>query len=542
MRAPGSIKVGIISVFVDYHRRGDHKRGLLQPQAAPLIAGCLPADADVEIVNDSWDDPDFSKRYDLLFISTLHPDFDRARQLSHYWRMRGARTVLGGTMASAFPRLCLPYFDAVVVGDAETTVPQVFEDFLHDRLRRVYVSSPYDAAKVPVPRFDLMARAQAFPLALEASRGCTFACHFCVLTGLGVRYASRPPASVVHDIVVARRQTRAATRWWEWHKRKAVVFYDNNLGADRNWLGDLADALKPLGIYWGGPITFDALQDRELMRRCADSGCLTLYTGLETFNPEALAGMNKSHNVIADVRRVVDHCNSLGIMVDAGLLLSPVHDTPEYIRSIPRLLAECGLHVPTFVAFESPIPGTPHFRRLASQRDPAFLPNALLRDFTGYTLVTRPKRATVEEFTESYRWLCNAVCSRGARFRKLAHDLPRFLARGHVPTAMADFIDHWLDVPDYRPDADRTLLAGSDREPPEQHRVPFESSDFASEEERRRICDPWQVTDGNGRVLPQWLEQRTVFGAGGKVRASAAAILAGEAPATAFETEAATHE
>ena len=26
-------------------------------------------------------------------------------------------------MASAFPRLCLPYFDAVVVGDAESTVP-----------------------------------------------------------------------------------------------------------------------------------------------------------------------------------------------------------------------------------------------------------------------------------------------------------------------------------------------------------------------------------------------------------------------------------
>src|SRR4029453_15998115 len=110
MRDVRSIKVGIISVFVDYHRRGQHKRGLLQPQAAPLTAGCLPLDADIEIVNDSWEDPDFSKRYDLLLISTLHPDFDRARQLSHYWRMRGARTVLGGTMASAVPRLCLPYF------------------------------------------------------------------------------------------------------------------------------------------------------------------------------------------------------------------------------------------------------------------------------------------------------------------------------------------------------------------------------------------------------------------------------------------------
>jgi len=530
MRDVRSIKVGIISVFVDYHRRGQHKRGLLQPQAAPFIAGCLPLDADIEIVNDSWDDPDFRKRYDLLFISTLHPDFDRARQLSHYWRKRGARTVLGGTMASAFPKLCLPYFDAVVVGDAETTVPQVFDDFRHGRLRPVYVSSPYDARNVPVPRFDLMANAQAFPLALEASRGCTFACNFCVLTGLGVRYSSRPTRSVVHDILAAKRLTRGATRWWEWHKRKTVVFYDNNLGADHDWLGQLADELRPLGVYWGGPITFDALQNRDLMRRCADSGCLSLYTGLETFNPEALADMNKSHNVIAEVRKVVGDCRKLGILIDAGLLLNPVIDTPEYIRRIPALLAESGLYVPTFVAFESPIPGTPHFRRLAAKREPALLPNALLRDFTGYTLVTRPKRATVEEFTEAYRFLCGEVCSPRARLRKLAHDLPRLLSRGHLPTALTDFFDHWLDVPDYRPDADRSVVAGTDREPPEQHRIPFEPSDFRSDEERRLICDPWPVTDAEGHVLPQWLDNDVVFGAGGTVRAKAAAIQASSAP------------
>lgn len=527
MRATRSIKVGIVSVFVDYHRRGDHKHGVLQPQAAPLIAGCLPADVDVEIVNDAWEDPDFGRHYDLVFLSALHPDFDRARQLSHYWRRRGARTVLGGTMASAFPKLCLPYFDAVAVGDAETTVPRIFDDFRKDRLQPLYVSTPYDPAQVPTPRFDLMAGAQAYPIALEASRGCTFACHFCVLTGLGVRYASRPPQAVVRDILAARRQTAAATRWWEWHKRRAVVFYDNNLGADRAWLASLADALGPLGLSWGGPITFDALQDHALMERCAKSGCRTLYTGLETFNPAALASMNKTQNVIAEVRAVVDRCHRLGIMIDTGLLASPAIDTPEYLRSVPAALADCGLHVPTFVAFESPIPGTPHFRRLAAEREPALLPDALLRDFSGYTLVTRPKRTSVEAFLESYRWLCAEVGSPRARLRKLAHDLPRFLAGGHIVTALADIVDHWLDVPDFRPDADRSLLAGTDREPPEQQRVPFERSDFRSEDERRRICDPWRVTDETGRVLPQWLDSQVVFGAGGRVRPSAQAILAG---------------
>jgi hypothetical protein len=33
------MRVGIISVFTDYHLLGRHSRGVLQPQAGPLIAG-----------------------------------------------------------------------------------------------------------------------------------------------------------------------------------------------------------------------------------------------------------------------------------------------------------------------------------------------------------------------------------------------------------------------------------------------------------------------------------------------------------------------
>jgi len=36
------MRVGIISVFTDYHLLSRHSRGVLQPQAGPLIAGLLP--------------------------------------------------------------------------------------------------------------------------------------------------------------------------------------------------------------------------------------------------------------------------------------------------------------------------------------------------------------------------------------------------------------------------------------------------------------------------------------------------------------------
>jgi hypothetical protein len=84
------VRVGIISVFTDYRRGGRHLRGPLQPQIGPLVAALLPPDVEVDVVNDAWDDPDWSRDYDLLFISALHSEFDRARQISHYWRRRGA--------------------------------------------------------------------------------------------------------------------------------------------------------------------------------------------------------------------------------------------------------------------------------------------------------------------------------------------------------------------------------------------------------------------------------------------------------------------
>ena len=43
------MRVGIVSVFVDYHRRGRKNRLSLQPQIGPLIAGLLPRDVEIEI-------------------------------------------------------------------------------------------------------------------------------------------------------------------------------------------------------------------------------------------------------------------------------------------------------------------------------------------------------------------------------------------------------------------------------------------------------------------------------------------------------------
>jgi radical SAM superfamily enzyme YgiQ (UPF0313 family) len=504
------MRVGIISVFTDYHRRGRHHRGVLQPQIGPLIAALLPNDVDVHVVNDTWDDPDWDRDYDLLFLSCLHSDFDRARQISHYWRRRGAKTVLGGTFASTYPHLCAPYFDAVAIGDAESTVPAIHADFSRGRLQPVYVGHPFDHRQLPAPRLELVAKRQVLPLAIEASRGCPFSCDFCALTGIGTRYHSRPAAEVADEIRAAREALRGLAAW---PRRHIAIFYDNNIGGTPQALRALCDELAPLNVRWGACVSFNVIRDANLVRELARGGCRCVFVGLESFNQATIEQMRKGHNLLAETRQTIARCRDHGILAMSGLMLSPVTDTLDDIEAIPDKLRECGLHVPAYICFETPFPGTPHFHRLARCREPAFLPNALLRDFNGYTLVTRPRHTTPEEFVAAFRRLHRRVYSLRTRLSKLLHDLPGFIRRGGIVPMLFDIYELFSESGHLPPK--RTFITGTDRPPPET--VPLTDADFQDEHERQAILAPWRVTDREGRILPQWRSSNQVFTAKGSV-------------------------
>src|SRR5262249_52469051 len=311
------------------------------------------------------------------------------------------------------------------IGDAEGCVPAVYADFARGSLKPYYVAGRYDPARVPAPRLDLVPERQRMPIGLEASRGCPFSCDFCALTAVGTRFHPRPAAAVAAEVREAQRMLESRVPWY---RRRVVGFYDNNIGGSVRRLRELCSALAPLGVRWASSITFNVVADPRNVRLLSRAGCRFLFVGLETFNPAALADMNKYQNAIGRIRDVLDCCRDSGILVVAGLMLSPTLDDLAYIASIPQRLEDCGLRVPAFVSFETPFPGTPWFRRLAAAPEPALLPGALLRDFTGYTLVVHPSHGGVEAFIGAYRSLLSELYAPGRRLFKVAADAAHFLA------------------------------------------------------------------------------------------------------------------
>jgi len=315
------MRIGIIQTFMDYHRRGIPNSGPLQPGIGPLLAALLPPREEIEIIHETIERPDWSKRYDLLFISCLHSEFDRARQISHYFRRRGTKTVLGGSFASTYSRLCLPYFDSVVIGDPETTVPRIYHDFHAGKLKSLYTSQPYEGASTPTPRFDLIGPKQMIPLTFEVSRGCPFQCDFCALTGVGTRYHTRPLENLVRDVTRGREMLRGLVPWW---KLKIAMLLDNNVGGNMTYLREFCRTAERLELLWAGAITFNVISKPANVRMLAQSGCRMLFAGLESFNPEAIHDMNKRQNVLGDVRRVIELCHENGIALIAPLLLNAI--------------------------------------------------------------------------------------------------------------------------------------------------------------------------------------------------------------------------
>ena len=509
------MRIGILQTFVDYHRRGVPNSGPLQPGIGPLVAALLPPHEEIEVIHETVQRPDWSRHYDLLFISCLHSEFDRARQISHYWRRRGTKTVLGGNFASTYSRMCRPYFDSIVVGDPEATVPRVYRDFKSGQLQPLYVGSRYAGDEVPTPRFDLVGPKQIVPLTFEVSRGCPFQCDFCVLSGVGTRYHTRPLENLVRDVTAGRRMLRGRVPEW---KLKIAMLLDNNVGGNTAYLRDFSATMESLDLLWAGAITFNVVAKAEHVKQLAQSGCRMLFTGLESFNPEALQEMNKHQNILEDTRRVIDLCHQNGISLISALLLNAQVDTVEYIRSIPQRLRESGLMVPAFFAFECPLPGTPLFHRMAAAPEPAFLPNALLADFNGNTMVLRPRRASLEDFVGAYKKTLAEVTSPAAKLRQIWRNAPGLLHRGQYATALVDAMLHWSAVV-RKPLPERTYIAGADVPFPELSNVPFEDSDFRSADERRAILEPWRVTDGDGRVLPEWRNSDRLYGSKGMLNA-----------------------
>lgn len=356
--------------------------------ALPMVAALTPGDVDIEIVNDYFENIDYDDPADLVAVTAMTPQVRRAYQIVDGFRRRGKKVVIGGFHASLFPEEAIERCDAVVVGEAEDVWPRVWEDFLSGGMKGVYRAQGHpDLGGRPTPRYDLLDRRGYSLLAypVQTTRGCPHRCDFCsVHHFFGGSYRHRPIDEVVRDIQAVRSPY--------------ISFIDDNIAADPKYTMGLLEAIRPLGIIWGGQCNLSACEDEEFLQAAYDAGCVSLFVGVESVEPESLKAANKTFNRVEDYSRILRKVQRVGIAPHVSMIMGMEGDRVETFDKTHNFLMENKVPV-AYLFILAPAPGTPFFERWRSE---GRLTSMDWNRYGGDECVYVPKHMTKEQLEEGF--------------------------------------------------------------------------------------------------------------------------------------------
>jgi len=328
----------------------------MQPLGLAVLAGLTPPDVDVAFVDDRLSDIDFDAATDLVAITVETFTAQRGYEIAGAFRQRQVPVVLGGLHATLLPDEAAQHADCIVTGDAEAVWNSLLDDARCGRLRPRYDGGPALPLSGVMPRRAIFEGLRYLPLQLaQFSRGCRNCCRYCAVSVAAQRqHRCRPVAEVVAEI--------------EQQQLSRIFFIDDNIVADPVAARQLFAALAPLKIRWISQASLELVEDRELLRLMARSGCVGNVIGFESIDPRNLEWMDKRHNArgfdryqgaIAALR---DH----GLQTWAAFTVGHEHDTADLIKRTVEFAIDAKFALAAFNLL-MPYPGTALYRELAEE-------------------------------------------------------------------------------------------------------------------------------------------------------------------------------
>lgn len=485
-------------------------RYVMQPIAGLHVASQIDRTRyDVTLYHEDWHGPFDNSRaagYTLVFLSGLQPDFDRMRQLSYFFRRAGSIVVAGGSVCTNFPEFAVGFFDVVCAGGVDC-VQAVMADFERNELQAIYRSAIGDITSYDVD-YGHFARSGISPSAhlVEASRGCSFKCTFCVIPSEVGRHSVYGIDAVKRTIesALAASPRFSFRRWFP-----LIIFVDNNFSDDRRYMLQICEMLRRDGRIrgWAALVTQNVLADRSLMKIFADSKCMTLFVGIESLDPVLLRNyakkqnLGRSQNIVDDI----DFAERNGIGIGYGYLFDPRLQSADSMAEQMRFIAqEPRLPMPVYLSVVAPLAGTASFWLDLEHGNLAA--NLRLRDLDGETLCHRnlaDDPTKIVDFIENLFRRPWVIAGRWGILFKTLRRIARCGSwdpiRWYVIAAANLHCFVWSRT---SPAMGRTYRAGDNALDPQY----FEFPDDLSAEDRVRYFEPIALTDEHGRAS-DWLER-----------------------------------
>ena len=361
----------------------------------------------------------------LVGIGAMTRMIARAYRMADAIRAAGVPVVMGGPHVTEVPDEALGrdggprHADAVALGEADETWPQIVMDAARGQLKDIYAPldetgkerkpslQPYPEIrwdKMDLDQFDLIPKpvrpilrrqgsgwGSVHMIPIESGRGCPYGCEFCTVTGFfGDSIRFRSNESVVNELLRLKRHAR------ENRKQVMVFFIDDNFAISikrtKSLLRDIIAANAQLP--WIAQISANLLRDEELVDLIAASDGKWIFIGMESIDSANLADVNKSFNKPAEYDAVLNRLADRGIYAITSFIFGLDNDTLGVADRTLQAIESWPPGLPIFGQL-TPFPSTPLYQRLL-KADRLTRPKHWL-DFAPFHMAHTPLKMSIED-------------------------------------------------------------------------------------------------------------------------------------------------
>src|ERR1035437_8710615 len=309
----------------------------------------------------------------VALVGVQTNQFPRAMDIARRLRAAGAQVSIGGFHVSGclamLPDLTPELREAMdlgvslFAGEAEGRLELVLRDAWNGTLKPLYNymddRPSLEGATIPILPASQIKRTGGAITSFDAGRGCPFLCSFCTIINVQGRKPRHRSADDVERIV---RQNAA-----QGVHRFFVT--DDNFSRNADWekiFDRLIELRQKEKLNAKFVIQVDTMCHRlpHFIEKAARAGVVRVFIGIESINPDCLAGARKKQNKIAEYRKMLLQWKHAGITSIAGYILGFPSDTPESIgRDVEIIKRELPIDLLQFFCL-TPLPGSEDPQRL----------------------------------------------------------------------------------------------------------------------------------------------------------------------------------
>ncbi|MBD64184.1 MAG: hypothetical protein CME62_03195 [Halobacteriovoraceae bacterium] len=304
-------------------------------------------------------------QYDLVAFTAMTNEIKAAAKLAKRLKKTRANllTVIGGVHVTALPKMTLeefPCFDYIVIGEGEETFLKLIRHFklstpippsgvAYRKNGSIVVTGPAvsvsDQDSIN-PAWDMFSPAKEY--VIQSSRGCPFACNFCMNPG-GRVVRPRAVKTTLDEIGYILDK----------FKPESIYFGDEIFTVKRGRAREICEGLIARGyhkrISWWCQTHVNTL-DRELVRIMKKAGCRLVGLGIETGDEEVFRKMGKGINK-EKIKKTIKLLNEEELKYDTMFILGQPNETVNSAQKTIDFAVELNPTTPIF-GLMVPYPGT----------------------------------------------------------------------------------------------------------------------------------------------------------------------------------------